>query len=129
MEAMLLLDKESELQEIARLVGVESLSLNDRLTLESARSIREDFLHQNAFHPQDSYTSLRKQYMMLRAILHFHHTGLTALEGGVDLADILKMKVREIISKVKFLPEDDEGIQGSYSEVDHEFKELLKGKE
>jgi V/A-type H+-transporting ATPase subunit A len=128
-EAMLLLEKESELQEIARLVGVESLSLKDRLTLESARSIREDFLHQNAFHPQDAYTSLRKQYLMLRTILHFHHSGLTALEGGVDLGDILKMKVREIISKVKFLPEEDEGIPGSTTEVDNEFKELLKGKE
>jgi len=66
---------------------------------------------------------------MLRTILHFHHSGLTALEGGVDLGDILKMKVREIISKVKFLPEEDEGIPGSTTEVDNEFKELLKGKE
>ncbi|MFC2161340.1 V-type ATP synthase subunit A [Acidobacteriota bacterium] len=128
-EAMHLLEKESELQEIARLVGVESLSLKDRLTLESARSIREDFLHQNAFHPQDAYTSLRKQYLMLRTILHFHHSGLTAIEGGVDLGDILKLKAREIISKVKFLPEEDEGILGSYIAVDNEFKELLKGKE
>lgn len=128
-EAMLLLEKESELQEIARLVGVESLSLKERLTLESARSIREDFLHQNAFHPQDTYTSLRKQYLMLRTTLHFHHSGLKALEGGVELDDILKLKVREIISKVKFLPEKDEGILGAYIEVDNEFKELLKGNE
>jgi V/A-type H+-transporting ATPase subunit A len=126
-EAMLLLEEESELQEIARLVGVESLSLKDRLILESSRSIREDFLHQNAFHPQDTYTSLRKQYLMLRSILHFHHSGLKAIEAGVDLDDILKLKVRENISKIKFLPEEDDGILGSYIEVDSAFKELLKG--
>lgn len=127
-EAIQLLEEESELQEIARLVGVESLSLRERLTLESARSIREDFLHQNAFHPQDTYTSLRKQYLMLRSILHFHHSGLRALEEGVDLEDILKLKVREKISKIKFLAEEDEGILESFIEVDNEFKGMLKGK-
>jgi len=128
-EAMQLLEEESELQEIARLVGLESLSLKERLIMESARSIREDFLHQNAFHPQDTYTSLRKQYLMLRAILHFHHSGLEALEDGVELDDILKLKVREQISKIKYLPEEDEGILGSYLAVDNGFKELTKGKE
>ena len=128
-EAMQLLEEESELQEIARLVGVESLSLKERLTMESARSIREDFLHQNAFHPQDTYTSLRKQYLMLRAILHFHHSGLEALEDGVELDEILKLKVREQISKIKYLPEEDEGILESYLAVDKNFKELIKGKD
>ncbi|MGD2295711.1 MAG: V-type ATP synthase subunit A [Candidatus Aminicenantes bacterium] len=128
-EAMQLLEEESELQEIARLVGVESLSLRERLTMESARSVREDFLHQNAFHPQDTYTSLRKQYLMLRTILHFHHSGLKALEEGKGLDDILKLKVREKISKIKFLPEEDEGILESYIEVANEFKELLKAKD
>jgi V/A-type H+-transporting ATPase subunit A len=128
-EAMQLLEEESELQEIARLVGVESLSLKERLTMETARSIREDFLHQNAFHPQDTYTSLRKQYLMLRAILHFHHSGLEALEDGVELDDILKLKVREQISKIKYLPEEDEGILESYLAVDKNFKELIKGKD
>lgn len=128
-EAMQLLEEESELQEIARLVGVESLSLKERLTMESARSIREDFLHQNAFHPQDTYTSLRKQYLMLRAILHFHHSGVEALEDGVELDEILKLKVREQISKIKYLPEEDEGILESYLAVDKNFKELIKGKD
>jgi len=127
-EAMQLLEVESELQEIARLVGVESLSTKDRLVLESARSIREDFLHQNAFHPQDTYTSLRKQYLMLRTIIHFHHSGAKALEEGIDLDDILALKVREEISKLKFLPEDDPGVLEAYIEVDNAFKELLKAK-
>ncbi len=127
--AMQLLEEESELQEIARLVGVESLSSKERLVLESARSIREDFLHQNAFHPQDTYTSLRKQYLMLRTILHFHHQCLKALEDGVDLEDILALKVREKVSKMKYLPEEDEGLLEVYVEIDETFKELLKVKE
>lgn len=125
-EAMQLLEEESELQEIARLVGVESLSAKERLVLESARSIREDFLHQNAFHPQDTYTSLRKQYLMLRTILHFHHLGTNALDEGRSLKEILALEVRENISKMKFLPEDDPGILESYIEVDNVFKNLLK---
>lgn len=123
-EAMQLLEEESELQEIARLVGVESLSARERLVLESARSIREDFLHQNAFHPQDTYTSLRKQYLMLRIILHFHHLGLKALEEGLRLEHVLNLEIREKISKMKFLPEDDAGILELYIEVDKVFREL-----
>jgi V/A-type H+-transporting ATPase subunit A len=122
-EAIRLLEEESELQEIARLVGVESLSAKDRLILESSRSIREDFLHQNAFHPQDTYTSLRKQYLMLRTILHFHNLGLRALED-VSLDNILMLPVREKIAKLKYLPEEDTGIIEVYMEVDNAFKSL-----
>jgi len=125
-EAIRLLEEESELQEIARLVGVESLSPKDRLVLESARSIREDFLHQNAFHPQDTYTSIRKQYLMLRTILHFHNSGLKALNQDVNLTKILSLAVREKISKIKFLPEEDTGILEAYMEVDTAFKELFR---
>jgi len=127
-EAMQLLEEESELQEIARLVGVESLSARERLVLESARSIREDFLHQNAFHPQDTYTSLRKQYLMLRTIMRFHHLGISALEEELPLEQILNLGVREKISKMKFLAEDDTGILELYIEVDNSFKELLQKK-
>jgi V/A-type H+-transporting ATPase subunit A len=125
-EAMRLLEEEAELQEIARLVGVESLSLNDRLVLESARSIREDFLHQNAFHPQDTYTSLRKQYLMLRGIVHFHRTGLKALGEGVELDVILRSPVREKMSKLKFIGEEETAALDMYIEIDETFKELLK---
>jgi len=127
-EAMELLEEESELQEIARLVGVESLSTKERLTLESTRSIREDFLHQNAFHPQDTYTSLRKQYLMLRTILHFHNSGLKALAEEKSLEEILLLGVREKISKMKFLPEGESDLLEVYIEVDNAFKELLQKK-
>jgi len=122
---MQLLEEESELQEIARLVGVESLSLKERLILESARSVREDFLHQNAFHPQDTYTSLRKQYLMLRCILEFHTLGLKSLEAGRSLEDILALKVRERISTMKYLPEEEAGILDVYIGVEEAFNLLV----
>ncbi len=128
-EAMLLLEEEAELQEIARLVGVESLSSRERLILESARSIREDFLHQNAYHPQDTYTSMRKQYLMLRAILHFHHQGLKALEDGRSLESIIALPVREKISQMKYVPEDEAGVLEAYVEIDRAFKESGEVKE
>ncbi|NIM90415.1 MAG: V-type ATP synthase subunit A [Candidatus Aminicenantes bacterium] len=128
-EAMLLLEEEDELKEIARLVGVESLSAKERLTLESARSIREDFLHQNAFHPQDTYTSMRKQYLMMRTILHFHHLALKALEEKRNLEDILSLEIREKISKMKFLPEEDAELLDAYVQVDEAFKEMLQSEE
>jgi V/A-type H+-transporting ATPase subunit A len=127
--AMQILEEESELQEIARLVGVESLSSRERLVLESARSIREDFLHQNAFHPQDTYTSLRKQYLVLRSVLHFHNHGIRALDEGIDLDEILALKVREKVAKMKYLPEGDSDLLEIYRETDNAFKELLKAKE
>jgi V/A-type H+-transporting ATPase subunit A len=126
---MQLLEEESELQEIARLVGVESLALRERLVLESARSIREDFLHQNAFHRQDTYTSIRKQYLMIRTIVHFHNSGVQALEEGVSLDDILDLGVREKISKMKFLPEEDAELLDVFIQIDKAFKNLLKPKE
>ena len=128
-EAMKLLEEESELQEIARLVGVESLSLRDRMVLESARSIREDFLHQNAFHPQDTYTSLRKQYLMLRSIIHFHNNGLKALDEGIELGKILALAVREKIAKLKFVSEEDDESLEVYIEIDEAFKELSNRQE
>ncbi len=127
--AMQLLEEESELQEIARLVGVESLAVRERLVLESARSIREDFLHQNAFHPQDTYTSLRKQYLMLRTILHFHNWSIKALEDGVSLEEIQGLEIREQISKMKFLPEDDAGLLEVYIQIDKTFKDISKAKD
>lgn len=128
-QAMQLLEEESELQEIARLVGVESLSLRERLVLESARSIREDFLHQNAYHPQDTYTSLKKQYLMLRTIIHFHNLGLKALEDGKSLDEITSLEARERISKMKYVPEEESSLLETYMEVDNAFKRLSQNKE
>lgn len=127
-EAMRLLEEESELQEIARLVGVESLSSQDRLVLESARSIREDFLHQNAFHPEDTYTSLRKQYLMLRCLIHFHNQGLNALKEGVDMDKITGMEIREKIAQMKYFAEDDDILQ-VYMDMDKAFQKLLQDRE
>jgi V/A-type H+-transporting ATPase subunit A len=126
--AMQLLEEESELQEIARLVGVESLAMKERLVLESARSIREDFLHQNAFHPQDTYTSLRKQYLMLRSIIHFHNSAIQALEDGVSLEEIQGLGIREQISKMKFLPEEDAELLDIYIQIDQTFKNIPRAK-
>lgn len=127
-EAMRLLEEESELQEIARLVGVESLSSQDRLVLESARAIREDFLHQNAFHPEDTYTSLRKQYLMLRCLIHFHNQGLNALNEGVDMDKITGMEIREKIAQMKYFAEDDDILE-VYMDMDKAFQKLLQTRE
>lgn len=105
-EAMAILQREAELQDIVRLVGMEALSAQDRLTLETARSIREDFLHQNALHEVDTYTSPYKQYLMLKNIMGFHKIALTLIEEGYPLEEILKMPEREKISRMKFVPED-----------------------
>jgi len=106
-EAMRLLEEEASLLEIARLVGIESLSFDDRLILEVAKSIREDFLHQNAFHEIDTCTSLRKQYRMLRVILEFYHLSKKGLKEGMDFERIVKFPVREKISRLKYIEEEN----------------------
>jgi len=106
-DAMSLLEQEAELLEIVRLVGAEALSPTDRLALETARSIREDFLHQNAFQEVDTHTSMAKQYEMLKTILHFHKQALSAIEAGVETADIFKLAVREDIARAKYIPQAD----------------------
>lgn len=105
-EAMAILQREAELQDIVRLVGMEALSPQDRLVLETARSIREDFLHQNALHEVDTYTSPYKQYLMLKNIMNFYKVALTLIEEGYPLDEILKMPEREKIARMKFVPED-----------------------
>ena len=127
-EAMRLLELEDELQEIARLIGVESLSSKERLVLETARSIREDFLHQNAFHPQDTYTSLRKQYLMLRTILSFHHQANQALDEGIEFNRIVSLEIRESIAKMKYLPEEEEELLKVEKEIKTSFKALQDNK-
>lgn len=106
-EAMRLLHQESELDEIVRLVGIDALSLRDRLTLETARSIREDYLHQNAFHDVDTYTSLNKQYKMLKLILEFHNQGERALDSGAEFSEIIDLPVRERIGRAKYTSEEE----------------------
>lgn len=102
-----LLQIESELEEIVKLVGYDSLSPSDRLILEASRSVREDYLQQNAFDDTDAYTSLDKQYRILKLILTFYNESVTALEKGVDVKSILEMEVREKIARAKYVPEDE----------------------
>ncbi|HOM43197.1 MAG TPA: V-type ATP synthase subunit A, partial [Bacillota bacterium] len=107
MEAMRLLQEEAELNEIVRLVGFDALSLKDRFTLEASKSIREDYLHQNAFHEIDTYTSIHKQYRMLKAILLFYHEGQKALSEGAFYKELTTLPVREDIAKAKLILEND----------------------
>ncbi|MBW8000943.1 MAG: V-type ATP synthase subunit A [Planctomycetes bacterium] len=124
-EAMALLEKESNLLEIVRLVGAEALSPQDRFALETSRTIREDYLHQNAFHKVDTYTSMLKQYEMLKTILFFHKQALKAIEAGVDINDISKLKVREDIARAKYIPQDEmEKIPQIRETIEKQIKEL-----
>ena len=105
-DAMRLLQEEAELAEIVRLVGVDALSPRDRLILETAKSIREDFLHQNAFDEIDTYTSATKEHQLLKVILDLHQICEKLLEKTVLFKDIQNLAVREEISRAKFVPED-----------------------
>ncbi|MCR4944834.1 MAG: V-type ATP synthase subunit A [Clostridium sp.] len=108
LEAMTILQDEARLQEIVRLVGIDSLSEADRLTLDVAKSIREDYLQQNGFHEVDTYTSLNKQYKMLSLIIGYRHEAQRALEAGVYLNDILKdEELKDRIARSKYIHEDD----------------------
>ena len=114
-QTMNLLQKENELEEIVRLVGIDALSFRDRMTLEATRSIREDYLHQNAFHEVDTYTSPRKQYLMLKAILLNYEKSLDALNAGASFSRLIQLPVRERIGRLKYVPED--GVQAEYDGI------------
>ncbi len=117
-KAMSILQREAELQDIVRLVGMEALSPQDRLVLETARSIREDFLHQNALHEVDTYTSPKKQYLMLKNIMNFYTIASKLLDEGVPLQGILRLPEREKIARMKFVSES------RISEIEHLIKEV-----
>ena len=102
-EMMRILQEEAGLQEIVQLVGIDSLSATDRVTLEAARSIREDYLQQNAFNDEDTYTTLEKQFRMLRIILQFYEKSQEAVKKGVDIKSLFSIPVREKISRMKYI--------------------------
>lgn len=128
-QAMALLQEEAKLEEIVRLVGVDSLEFGDRLKLDVARSIREDYLHQIAFHEVDTYTSLNKQFGMLKAILKWYNMGVHALKNNVSYNQIIKMNVLASIGRMKYIEEKefDEKINAIYREIDEEYDSLMKG--
>ncbi|HZK41557.1 MAG TPA: V-type ATP synthase subunit A, partial [Clostridia bacterium] len=106
-DAMTLLQEESELEEIVRLIGQDALSDSDRLKLESARSLREDFLHQNSFDEIDTYTSMNKQYRMLSLVMLFYYEAQKALAQKASFDAILRMPIRDDIARFKFVPEQE----------------------
>ncbi|MDI6800025.1 MAG: V-type ATP synthase subunit A [Actinomycetota bacterium] len=129
-EAMAILQREFELSEIVRLVGIEALSLGERILMETARSIREDFLQQNAFHEVDTFSSLKKQFLMLKAIMHFHHEAIEAVKAGVPTKDILDAPVRERIARSKFLTEEEmDKLNEIIDVIGAQFKAAAKGGE
>lgn len=126
-DAMRILQEEAELEEIVRLVGVDALSAGDRLTLEAAKSIREDYLHQNAFHDVDTYTSLNKQFKMLQLIMNFYYLGKNAIEAGVSIKDLFEMPVREKIGRAKYTLEEqvDSNLDKIETELKNEIESLI----
>ena len=112
---MYLLQEEASLNEIVKMVGMDALSPRDRLKMEAARSIREDFLHQNSFDEIDTYTSLRKQYYMMKLVHEFYVVGEKALDKGAAIGDIVAIPSREAIGRFKYTPED---------KIDEEYKRI-----
>ena len=115
---MSLLQEEASLNEIVKMVGMDALSAQDRLKMEAARSIREDFLHQNSFDEIDTYTSLRKQFCMMKLVNAFYEGGVKALNEGASIGRIVAMKTRERISRFKYTPEKD--VDAAYQKVQDE---------
>ena len=115
---MTILQEEAELNEIVQMVGMDALSPTDRLKMEAARSIREDFLHQNSFHEIDTYTPLRKQYLMMKLVLAFYEKSVDALNKGADMNALIAMPVREKIGRYKYTTDVD--IESEYKNVEEE---------
>ena len=113
---MKLLNDEAELDEIVKLVGMDALSAPDRLKLEAARSIREDFLHQDAFHEVDTYTDLNKQFLLMELVLQYYDQSLEYLKNGVSIEDLVKLPVRERIGRFKYVSKD---------KVNKEYEDIL----
>lgn len=130
-EALKILQVENELEEIVKLVGMDALSAGDRLTLEVARSVREDFLQQNAFNIDDSYSPLQKQYKLLKAILAYNEKSKKAIEQGADIELLSNIPVRETIGRLKSVPleEFDRALKDVLSALDSQIDEVIARKE
>ncbi len=128
---MSLLQDESEIEEIVKLVGMDAISASDRLKLEAARSIREDFLHQNAFHEIDTYSSLKKQLMMMKLILMYYDQGREALEKGASIDKLAALPVREQIGRFKYTEESalDQAFAETETELMKQLDTVLREKE
>jgi V/A-type H+-transporting ATPase subunit A len=120
---MSLLQDEAELEEIVKMVGMDALSAPDRLKMEAARSIREDYLHQNSFHDVDTYTSLKKQEMMMELVLGFYNQSEEALRKGADVDELTKMPVREAIGRFKYTEEDN--LNSEFERISNQLSEEI----
>ena len=123
-EAMSLLEEEDQLREVVRLVGIDALSKEERRVLETAKSLREDFLHQNAFHEIDTYASMEKQFKMLKTIVRFHHLGMDALKKGAPMNELFNLPVREQIARMRYL---EEAQIGQIDKLEDTIKEQING--
>ena len=127
---MTTLQEEAALDEIVRLVGMDALSARDRLTMETAKMIREDYLHQNAFHEVDTFTSMKKQLLMLRLIYEYNRLAGEAVDAYADFSDILACPCREKIGRAKYIPEEElASFDGIFSEMNTELKAVAQGGE
>ncbi len=128
---MEILHDEDELKEIVKLIGMDALSSNDRLKMETARSIREDFLHQLAFHEVDTYTSLKKQLYMMKLILNFNDKAVETVGKGADVEEVSGLAVREKIGRFKYVPEEDTDAEFEKIsvEIESELNKLLDREE
>ena len=126
-----LLQDEAELEEIVKLVGMDAVSSADRLKLETARSIREDYLHQNAFNDTDTYTSLQKQHLMMQLILDYYDEATKALEQGAGINDLVALPCRESIGRFKYVREDETEaeFESIESRLQEECREAVKRRE
>ena len=122
-EAMKILQEEAGLNEIVRLVGMDALGGRDKITMDTAKSIREDYLHQNAFHEVDTYSSLQKQERMLGAIMTFNRLAKEALDKNVDIEDIVELPVKEQIGRAKYIPEEN---MDKFDELNAEIKKEIQ---
>ncbi len=121
---MRLLQEEAELDEIVKLVGMDAVSAADRLKLETARSIREDYLHQNAFNEVDTYTSLQKQHLLMQLILDYYDQASDALSKGAGINDLVGLPCREAIGRFKYVPEDE--TEAEYESIETNLRKECK---
>ena len=122
-EAMRILQLESELEEIVRLVGIEALSKKERLIMETAKSIREDFLQQNAFDADDTYTSMKKQFLLLKLVLSFYYESEKIIKNDIDIEELIDLPVREKVGRAKYISENQ--LQ-KFEELEREMKEEIE---
>ena len=125
---MTVLQEEAELDEIVRLVGMDALSSKDRLTMETAKIIREDYLHQNAFHDVDTFTSMQKQFLMLKTIYEFNRLAGEAIANYADLNDVLACSCKEMIGRAKYIEEENIGqFEDIFTTMKAELKAVAEG--